>query len=253
MKAICSSFRQMILFLKNDMMLAVACGAPVLIGIAFRFGIPLLERILTGHFGMEEILTQYYPVFDLFLACITPVFYCFVAAMVMLEERDDHIMTALHATPLGQTGYFISRLGLPGVFSFLITEIMTAVFSLTALSAVTQLLLALDGAAQGVMFSLLVVTLSSNKLEGMAVTKLTSLIILGAVVPWFVPERVQFVFWLLPSFWMGKMVWGQEHLLVLPSLILAVLWIYVLLRRSARRGCNRRGRTDNGCLKKWAA
>ena len=63
------------------------------------------------------------------------------------------------------------------------TVILLPVFKLTALSAVEVLLLSGTGALQGIIIALLIVTLSTNKLEGMAVTKMSTLTILGAFAP----------------------------------------------------------------------
>lgn len=234
MRTVGISFRQMLLFLKNDMMLAVACISPILIGVVFRFGIPQLEVLLTDYFRHTQILMPYYPVFDLFLACIIPTFYCFVAAMVILEERDDRITAALYASPLGRNGYFISRLGVPGMVAFLMTVCMLTVFSLTGIAFVERLLLSLNGTLQGIVFSLLIVTLSSNKLEGMAVTKLTSLMMLGVAVPWFVPQKVQPVFFFLPTFWMGKAVWEGQLVYTTFSVVCTMIWLGILKEKARK-------------------
>lgn len=229
MRAVQVSFRQMIAFLKRDMMLAAACVAPLLIGLAFRFAIPFLENVITEKISAEGMLTPFYTVFDLFLVSITPVFYCFIAAMVILEERDDCIMSALYVSPLGRGGYIFSRVGIPGIISFCVAEGMIFVFSLTEIPLFEQILLALCGTLQGIVVAILVVTLSSNKLEGMAVTKISGLLIMVGIVPWFVPENLQYVFWIFPSFWMGQAMWSREVLFIVPSLILSVIWISLLL------------------------
>ena len=84
--------------------------------------------------------------------------------------------------------------------------------------------------------ALLVIALSANKLEGMAVTKLSSLIILGAVVPWFVPAPLCFGLSFLPSFWMGKAMLESRLTYFLPSYSVAGGWIAALWRRT-QRGC----------------
>ena len=96
------------------------------------------------------------------------------------------------------------------------------------------LCLSLAGTLQGIIIGLLVITVSSNKLEGMAVTKLSSLMMLGAVIPHFVPAPFSFAFAFLPSFWMGKGVLEISLLYLLPSIAAAVLWITVLWVRACR-------------------
>ena len=52
--------------------------------------------------------------------------------------------------------------------------------------------LALLGSVQAIIVSLMIITLSGNKLEGMAVTKLSALTLLGIPVPFFIDSYYQF-------------------------------------------------------------
>ena len=107
-------------------------------------------------------------------------------------------------------------------------------FHLSPLSAGAILLLPLTGSLQGVIIGLLIVTVSSNKLEGMAVTKLSSLLMLGAVIPYFVPAPFSFGFSFLPSFWMGTAMVEGSLLDLLPSIAAAGLWVSALWIRSCK-------------------
>lgn len=89
---------------------------------------------------------------------------------------------------------------LPALAAFAVTAMLLPAFHLSPLSAGAVLCLSLAGVLQGTVIALLVVTLSANKLEGMAVTKLSSLILLGAFVPCFVPAPLCFGLSFLPPF-----------------------------------------------------
>lgn len=234
MRAIRLSFFHMLKLIRQDRMLLAAGLAPLLAGIAIRYGVPLAEDGLALLTGAEAVLAPYYALFDLFFASLTPTMFCFIAAMVMLEERDDHIDRYLSATALGRNGYYISRTVLPDLAAFAVTAILLPVFHLSPLSAGAILLLSLAGSLQGMIIALLIVTVSSNKLEGMAVTKLSSLMMLGAVIPYFVPAPFSFVFSFLPSFWMGKAMMENCLLYLLPSIAAAGCWIAVLWGRSCK-------------------
>lgn len=54
--------------------------------------------------------------------------------MVMLGEIDDNISKYLIITPIGKSGYLISRLGIPAILAFAITVILLLTFSLTKIS-----------------------------------------------------------------------------------------------------------------------
>ena len=235
MRAIRSSFFQMLTYMRRDMMLFAACLAPIFAGILFRIGIPFLEAALTSWFHVPKIISPYYALIDILFAMLSPAMFCFVAAMVALEEADEKTVMYLFVTPLGRNGYLVARFCIPAITAFLVTVALLPVFKLTSLCTVDIVLLAAGGALQGVIISLLILTLSSNKLEGMAVAKLSTLAIVGAAIPFFIKHSIQYAIFLLPSFWIGKTICENESLYILPAFVLSAMWIYFLLKRYLRK------------------
>ena len=234
MRAIRLSFLQMLKYIRHDMMLFAALTSPVLAGTAIRFIVPLIEKALISFTGLDSVMSPYYGLFDIFYASLSPAMFCFISAMVMLEEHDDHIDRYLFITGLGKNGYIISRIVIPALSAFVITAVLLPIFRLTDLTAAQIIFLSLTGTLQGIIIALLIVTISSNKLEGMAITKLSSLIILGAVVPYFVSSPFCFCFSFLPSFWMGKSISDNTLIYMVPSLFAGGIWIMLLQRRFLR-------------------
>lgn len=228
MKAIRLSFFQMAAAMRRDMMLFVACFAPILAGFFFRFAIPSIEAVLTDNFHITAMISPYYKLVDILFAMLPSTMFCFVSAMISLEERDEKTAVYLFITPLRKTGYIAARFGVPSVIAFLVTIILLPVFKLTPLSPLTVLLLAAGGTLQGMMVALLVLTISSNKLEGMAVTKLSTLTILGAVIPFFMQSDIQYIISPLPSFWIGKAILENMPFYMLPVFVLSAMWICFL-------------------------
>lgn len=235
MRTIRLSFFHMIKFVRQDKMLFAAMIAPILAGIAIHFAVPVAEKELIHLTGMPAVLSPYYGLFDVFYASLTPAMFCFIAAMVVLEEHDDHIDRYLFVTGLGRNGYFISRIMLPAILAFVITVVLLPVFRLTSVSVAEILFLSLTGSLQGIIIALMIVTLSTNKLEGMAVTKLSSLMMLGAFVPYFVSSPLNLGISFLPSFWMGKAVAEKEPVSMLMSVLVAVGWILIMKRKYDRK------------------
>lgn len=231
MRAVRVCFLQMLAYMQRDRMLFAACLAPVLAGLLFRFAIPHLETVLMDWFRLPAVLSPYYALIDIFFAMLSPAMFCFVSAMVSLEETDEKTAAYLFVTPLGRKGYLAARFCMPAAAAFLVTAVLLPVFRLTALSLADMIWLSAAGALQGVIISLLIVTFSSNKLEGMAVSKLSSLTILGAAVPFFIKHKVQYAVSLLPSFWIGKAIVEHAPLFILPAYVLSALWICFLLKR----------------------
>lgn len=235
MRAIRAGFLQMLVFMRRDMMLFAACLTPVLAGLGIRLGIPFLEAVLTEWFSKPAVLSPYYALIDIFFAMLSPAMFCFVPAMVSLEEADERTAGYLFVTPLGRRGYLAARFGIPAAAAFLVAAVLLPVFRLSPLSPDRILGLAAGGALQGVIIALLIVTLSSNKLEGMAITKLSSLLIFGAAVPFFIRDRAQYLMSPLPSFWIGKAVFENMPFYMLPAFALSAVWICFLLRQYLRK------------------
>lgn len=100
MKAIRLSFFQMVAAMRRDMMLSVSCFAPVLAGIFFRFDIPSIEAALTDSLHINAIISPCYKLVDILFAMLSSTMFCFVSAMISLEERDEKTDVYLFITPL---------------------------------------------------------------------------------------------------------------------------------------------------------
>lgn len=235
MKAIRLSFCQMLAYMRRDMMLFAACLAPILAGLFFRFIIPFLETILTNWFDTPAIISPYYKLIDIFFAMLSPTMFCFVSAMVALEENDEKTAKYLFITPLGKLGYLTARFGIPSVAALFVTTVLLPIFKLSPLSFFEIVLLAVSGTLQGIIIALLIVTLSSNKLEGIAVTKLSTLVIFGAVIPFFIKGNIQYALSPLPSFWIGKAIFESALPYMLPAFPLSLVWVLVLMKRYLRK------------------
>lgn len=231
MKAIYLSFNLMLKYIKKDKMQLIICLAPILIGLVFRFGIPLAESLLTKGLNQVEILAPYYKLFDIFFAMISPTLFCLVSAFVSLEEVDEKTTAYLFTTPLRKNGYLFSRLGIPLILAFIITLILLPIINLSPLSIMEIILLPIMGAFQGLIVSLTILAFSTNKLEGLALSKLSSIIVVGAIIPFFIKNNVKYLFSFLPSFWIGVAIEGSKLIYMIVSFILSIIWIYILIKK----------------------
>lgn len=229
MKRVLSSTMQIFKQIKSDPMMFAACFTPFVMGALIKFGIPFLERIT------DFSLQTYYPIFDLLLSIMAPVLLCFAFAMITLEEIDDKVSRYFSITPLGKSGYLFTRLGVPSIISAVIAFIVLLLFSLEKLSIGMTICLALLGSVQAIIVSLMIITLSSNKLEGMAVTKLAALTLLGIPAPFFIDSYYQFSVGFLPSFWVAKAMQNEAVLYFSIGLMVALVWYYFLTKRLFRK------------------
>lgn len=231
MKVFLYSFKMFILQISKDGMLAAVCIAPILAACFFRFGIPYIEEILCGYFNKESILSEYYLLIDLQLSALTPFMLCFASSMVILTEYDENMISYLAVTPVGKMGYLISRLVIPAGISYFVSVILMIYFSLTAWSFPMLLVVCLLTCILSIAISLLLVSYSHNRVEGMALSKLSGLVLFGIAIPFFLSSGVQYVFSALPSFWIAKLCIEGNYLFFIPAILTSFIWITLLYKK----------------------
>jgi fluoroquinolone transport system permease protein len=231
MKILLRSFAMFIRQITEDYMLVGVIAAPILMGTAFRFGVPFAEELLTGQFALPQILTPYYLLFDLFMCIVTPYFFCFVSALVMLTEYDENMVNYLAVTPLGRRGYIVSRLALPAILSFAASLLLMRFFALTRWDGLLLLVACALSCLMSVAVALMLFSLSSNRVEGMALGKMANIYTLGLLVPFFIESAAQYLFAPLPSFWLAKMCVEGDYFLLFPAVLTSILWIWILYRK----------------------
>ncbi len=205
--------------IRSDAMLAALTVVPLIMGLVFRFGVPALEGYLCSRTGLTEVLTDYYPVFDLLLSIMTPIMFTAAGAMVILDEADLGLARAISVTPVGREGYLASRIGVPAAIATLYCIAVTFIFRLSALSADRLVLLAISSGALSIATALMISTMAANKVEGLAYSKLSGLFVLGLPASLFLPAPYKYLAGFLPTLWMSEFACGGGTWLIFPSLI----------------------------------
>lgn len=231
MKAVKISFNQMLLQIKRDLMLYIMAFVPFFTGAVIRFFIPFAEYKLTEYFQKPYLISPYYILIDAFLIFLTPTMINFIVAMIILEEADDHIITYLSVTPLGRKGYLISHLVMPSLLTIPVNILVSYLFHLIGFGLIKTFYLSVISAVSGIIISLLIVTLSSNKVEGMAIGKLTTLFSIGLAIPFVLTISFQYIFTILPTYWIGKYLINSNLYYLLLSLLISILWIGCLIKK----------------------
>jgi fluoroquinolone transport system permease protein len=221
--------------IRRDSMLYAILAAPLLAACFFRFGIPFAESLLCEYLDRSVILADYYLLFDLLLVTLTPVMFCFASAMVMLTELDENIIQYIAVTPVGKRGYIASRLVIPAVISMGVSTLLLLFFRLTDWALPTMLITCLLTALMSVGMCLMILSFAHNRVEGMAIGKLSGLIMMGLPIPFFVNSEMQYAASILPSFWIAKISVDTSLLFAFPALFVNALWIGWMHRRFRRK------------------
>jgi hypothetical protein len=185
----------------RDPMLAIAAVGPFVLAVIIRYGTPTMAPMVAPVFALRP----YYPVIAGSMAAFGPALYGFVVGMFVLEDREQEMLTAYRTSPLSARGYLLYRGVTAYALSLTATLPALAVIGLVPVPPLVLIGTAAVGALGGPSIALGFGTLAANTIEGIALSKLINLVILGpALVIAVVPEPLQFVAGVFPSYWPVK-------------------------------------------------
>lgn len=231
MKAYISTLKFGFKQISRDFMLILMIFAPFLCGIVFKFFLPILDGFIADTFKVDKVLLPYYRIFDTLLVYLTPTLICIISSFIILEELDDEVSKYIFVTPVGYTGYIFARLIIPSIFAFCLAWVALLLFQLTEISVILSAVLALLATLYAFATTLAVVSIAKNKVEGLALTKLTGVTFAGIMVPYFIDGNAQYIFAVLPSYWMSKVSLDYGSGYFLSSMMIGIActatWIWI--------------------------
>ena len=156
----------------------------------------------------------------------------------LLEDRDEGTLLALAVTPVGQGGVLSFRLVAAGCLSALLAA-ATLPFVLPGLGLLQGLATLVLVGLSGVLATAVLPALARNKVEGLALTKVSNLVILVPLAA-LLPAPFRYLFGWLPSYWLGELLFVGAgpvvtSLAVAAGVALHLGAIALLVRRFLRR------------------
>jgi fluoroquinolone transport system permease protein len=219
----------------RDGMLFALIPAPFAIGCVFKLAVPAAGRIAEELLSFQ--LAPWHGLVDGLFACLTPMFAAMASAFMLLEERDEGIGAFYQITPAGGYPYLAARVGIPMAWAFVSTLAALALFNVSGLSFPAILSASALSAFAGMPLAMLVVSFADNRVEGLALSKMMGLSLLGLAFAWLVPAPYKFIGAAFPSFWVGRLAMGGASLL--PSFAAGTLacftWTAPLTKRFLSR------------------
>jgi fluoroquinolone transport system permease protein len=231
MKAVLRAFVGFLRGVIDDYMLVACMLAPLIMGVVFRFGIPQLESFLRESFSQPCVLSPYYLIFDLLIVVTIPMMFSFSGVMTILEELDNGTARYLMVTPIGRSGYLASRILICSVVGMLYSVAIIGFFGLSDMRLIMNLAVSVMCAFTGIIVSVFVIAFANNKVEGMALIKLSGIIIFGIPAVFFLPVPIVYVSCILPSYWLTIMAQSENYLYLLPTLLVSTMWMLLFYKK----------------------
>ena len=142
-----------------------------------------------------------------FMLCVTmlPIVYGFIAAFLILDEKDEHLLTVLRVMPISRNTYLIYRMLILSIFSFIILLIFPPLSGLLAefpnFSYIEYVPIALQFALLTPFSALMVSAFASNKVQAFAIFKISGTIYFVPLFAFFINNNFKYIFAPAPNFW----------------------------------------------------
>lgn len=219
----------------RDAFLRWMIGIPIVVALLFRWAIPALGKHLLAAYGFD--LSGYHGLIASFLLLLTPGLVGMVIGFLLLDQRDDHTLTALQVTPLTLNGYLLYRLLMPMALSAVMTLLIYPIAALVQVPWLIVLGFALSAAPFAAIYALFLAAFAANKVQGFALMKAIGAVLWPPIVAYFVDSNWQLLCGIVPTYWPVKAFWlwyaGQSGAIIYLAIGLCyqLLLVVLLLRR----------------------
>jgi fluoroquinolone transport system permease protein len=223
----------------RDSLLRAAIGLPLMIALLTRLAVPILAQQIGAATGFDLPAYQA-AIMSGALLLITPTICGLVVGFLLLDQRDDRTLAALQVTPLPLRAYLAYRLAAPLLLSLVMTVVAFPLAGLAGAGMPAVLLAALTAAPFAPLAALGLATFAENKVQGLALLKGCSVLLLAPIAAIFVPAPWQWALGIAPTFWPAQLYQalgaGQPGwwIYLLAGLAYQGLLLAALLRRFQR-------------------
>lgn len=221
------NFNNELRLIRRDAILLMLLLFVIYIGVVIRFLLPWINDYLMNENLMPGIISSnslsvYYPLILSFMVIFTgPQLSGGIFGFLILSDKDDQTLKALMVTPISPRKYIGDRIVISTFFGSMFIIVMFYMINIDLLPIWVNLLIAFGGGLTAPLIMLFLSITSESKVQGMSYGKLLSFLGLLLLVSWFVPDKLQLLFGIIPTYWISKAYW-----LVLEG---STLWLIYLM------------------------
>ena len=202
----------MVYFLKlalNDLRNILRDRLLVILMVAYPILLILMSRILVHMIAprIENMfpLAANFPLIFMFFLILIPFIFSFIAAFLILDERDEHILTVLRVMPISRNNYLMVRMFFMSLFAFLVLIIFPPLSGLIddiQFSYVDYIPTALLFALFTPVSTLIVSAFATNKVQAFAIFKIGGTVFILPIFAFFLNlDNLKYIFAPIPNFW----------------------------------------------------
>jgi fluoroquinolone transport system permease protein len=214
--------------LRGDPMLILSMCVPFILATLMILVFPLVEGFVASRWSYDICI--WYRHVGYFFALLIPMMTGMVYGFILLDERDEGVITALAVTPGGRPSYLKNRLTIPGVLSFVMVVLFFLLLGLKGeISLPALLILSFVIGNQSLMMLLFLGAFASNKIVGLAISKGFGVLLMGPLLDFFLPGKLSWLGAYSPMFWTGRAFMAEEARFFLLYLLFSILYHAILI------------------------
>ncbi|HEC43008.1 MAG TPA: hypothetical protein ENI20_09295 [Bacteroides sp.] len=182
----------------RDPILYVMLAVPLIFIALLRFGLPALTKIFPAVEPYSSLLLGTF-------CLVTAVFPAFIYSFIMLDEKDQDVVTAIRILPVSSMEFILIRLLFITVVSYTFITILIATTGILEWPLVKILLASIPICLTAPVMSLFIVGFARNKIEGATWMKGLNFILFLPALSYFIQGQYEYVLGLIPVYWIFKM------------------------------------------------
>ncbi len=186
--------------IRDKFLVYAAIAMPLMVIIISRI---ILHWIAPTLRDTVPLAGNYSMIFMLF-ATMIPLVYGFIVAFLILDERDEHLLTVLRVMPISRNSYLIYRMLFLSIFSFIVMLLFPPLSGLlenTQFSYIQYIPIALLFTLLTPFSALMVSSFATNKVQAFAIFKISGTVFLIPLFIFLITDNLKYIFAPIPNFW----------------------------------------------------
>jgi hypothetical protein len=187
--------------IRDRMFVFLFFAYPVMLVLISRIVVHLIAPRIEDAFP----LAANFSILFMFFTIAIPMIYSFLAAFLILDERDEHLLTVLRVMPISRNSYLIYRMFFLSLFAFIVLLVFPPLSGLidgTQFSYPAYIPVAVLFALFTPFLSLLVSSLATNKVQAFAIFKIGGTVFMLPIFAFLLNlGDIKYIFSPVPNFW----------------------------------------------------
>lgn len=181
---------------RDKVMITVAIAPLLMIGL-LRWGLPFAEAAF-------PVISPHKLLIVALLCLSVAVLPAYLVSFIILEEKDEQILSAIRVLPIHPAAFLGYRVGLMTVLGFGVSWLLIRLAASELIPVGPDILLSLLSALGAPVVCLFVVTFAQNKIEGVTLLKGLNFVATLPILSFFAAESWQYIAACVPFYWLFR-------------------------------------------------